>query len=300
MNSVAIFCIYYGQKELPLYSSDCIFPIQAGSAIYGPRAGALRDDEGENISIKNRVWAELTAHYWIWKHYLPFHPKLKYVGFCHYRRFFDFARPASKYLPHLGFNRFSKGFSERYSEKRILSAVGDADIIVPAPSRYSRMLKTNLDHYRYGGHSEKDLRALIEIIKRDHPDYVEDVEAFLSSRIEHIWLQVLMRRDWMMEFLTWQFDILMKLEKVSNWPEDAPFALVRSPAFLAERFLDVWIRHKLRTDGGDLQERQCLFLVPDEDLRLLPQIKRYANFAIDAVRQFLPAKCQHGENKSSL
>ena len=288
MSKLKLFVIYYGDRKLPLYRSDCVEPIQAGSVISGPRENALRDDVGENISVKNRVWAELTAHYWIWKNYLPQHPELDYVGFCHYRRFLDFVRaPRNLYLKHISFGRFAAGFDERYSSERILPEIEGFDVVVPAPSRFARDVKSNYDQYFKGGHSPKDIASLIEIIKSEYPDYVPDMEGYLNSRKAYLWLQFVMRRDWMMEYLEWQFDILSKLEAVSEWPDDAPYSLIRSPAFLAERFFNVWLGHKLRTAGGKLLERQCLFLVPEEECRLSFVVKRYWNFFLEQCKEIV-------------
>ena len=45
-----------------------LFPIQVGCAISEKRLPfALHDDEGENISSKNKMYCELTAQYWAWK-----------------------------------------------------------------------------------------------------------------------------------------------------------------------------------------------------------------------------------------
>ena len=297
MSRLKIFSVYYGQNPVPLYRSDCVEPIQAGCAVSGLREGMLRDDVGDNISAKNRVWAELTAHYWLWKNHLPAHAELDYVGMCHYRRFLDFARaPRNLHLKHVAFGRFARGFAERYSEANVMPCIdaGGFDVVVPAPARLARNVRSCYEQYVMGGHSVRDLDALMKIVRSDYADYVPDMEAWLNGRHAYLWLQFVMRRDWAMEYLAWQFDILQKLESVSAWPDDAQYSLVRSPAFLAERFFNVWLGHKLRTEGGKLLERQCLFLVPDEELRLMPQLKRYANFAMEAVRQFLPAGSRRG------
>ena len=287
MSRLKIFVVYYGQKPIPLYRSDCVEPIQAGCALDGSREGALRDDLGDNISGKNRVWAELTAHWWLWKNYLPVHPELEYVGFCHYRRFLDFTHaPKNLYLKHVSFTRFARGFAERYAEANILPVInaGGFDVVVPAPSRFARDVKSNYEQYIHGGHSPKDLDSLMKIIRSDYPDYVPDMEAYLNGRHAYLWLQFVMRRDWTMEYLQWQFEVLSKLEKISDWTADAAYSLVRSPAFLAERFFNVWLGHKLRTHGGKLLERQCLFLVPEEECRLGFQVKRYWNFFLERCR----------------
>ena len=53
------------------------------------RENLFFDDSGDNISSKNAVLNEMTSIYWFWKNRLPADLRIKYVGFNHYRRFFD-------------------------------------------------------------------------------------------------------------------------------------------------------------------------------------------------------------------
>lgn len=57
-------------------------PIQVGAALTDIRKGCQTDDEGDNISKKNRDYSECTAIYWIWKNTFG----QDYVGINHYRR----------------------------------------------------------------------------------------------------------------------------------------------------------------------------------------------------------------------
>lgn len=47
----------------------------------------FKDNQGENISSKNKNFGTLTSHYWFWKNRLNNHEKLDWIAFCHYRRF---------------------------------------------------------------------------------------------------------------------------------------------------------------------------------------------------------------------
>ena len=47
------------------------------------------DNTGDNISLKNANYCELTGLYWAWKNL-----QCDYIGLCHYRRFLCF-----RYVP---------------------------------------------------------------------------------------------------------------------------------------------------------------------------------------------------------
>lgn len=57
-------------------------PIQVGTELTNVRKNCIHDNDGDNISARNRDYCECTAIYWVWKNY-----KSKgYIGLSHYRR----------------------------------------------------------------------------------------------------------------------------------------------------------------------------------------------------------------------
>lgn len=263
---IKIFPIYYRGAQAPEYRSDVFEPMMAG------------DDPH---------WAELTVHARILSEWLPAHPEATYVGFCHYRRFPDFwRRRPSVYLPHVGFRRFAKGFAARYTAARILPVIDGYDAIVPMPARWDRRVASNYEQYVNAGHPRRELDLLIGIVRRDYPEMVPDLEAYLGDRRAYLWLQFVLRRDWFAEYLRWELDILHKLARQCDWngPGYDTYETSRVPAYLAERFFNVFLRHKLRVSGGRLLERQCVFLVDDRETGLVATVRRYALFFRDLVK----------------
>lgn len=293
MGKLKIFCIYYGQSQVPLYRSDCIEPIQAGCALFGERPGALRDDTGDNISVRNREWAELTAHYWVLRNWLLQNKDVEYVGFCHYRRFLDFNsgpltrfRLLRRFIPfgakYVSFKKFSTYFGSKYIEKKIYPVVNGYDIITTGKVYFPTM--DIYGQYIYSGHPDAELQRLKAIIREGWPDYVDDMERFFSGNEAYMWMNFIMKRSWLQEYLEWQFAILNKLEATSDWEHlnMEVWASARPAAFLAERFINVWIWHKLRTENTKILERQLIKLVDDNDKpsyasRLYGLLKRLLN-----------------------
>ena len=88
--NIKIFVLEHAPCELPAcYGDRSIYqPIQCGRAINEPIAGAIGDDEGDNISSLNVRYNEMTAIYWVVKHYAEI-GNPDYIGFDHYRRFLN-------------------------------------------------------------------------------------------------------------------------------------------------------------------------------------------------------------------
>ena len=69
-------------KTYRMPEDDIFMPVHVGAA--GKESiGYQRDDEGENISLKNPYFCELTGLYWMWKNC-----DNEYNGLVHYRRYF--------------------------------------------------------------------------------------------------------------------------------------------------------------------------------------------------------------------
>lgn len=130
MNKVKIFVTYHSY-DFPVIRSDVFQPIMGGNQGAPLKDGFIGDDTGDNISRLNKNYAELTAHYWILKNYLPT-AKEEYIGLCHYRRFLHFGRNEEEVL-NLGreypespmnltfYKYFTDYIFDKYNEYNIIS-----------------------------------------------------------------------------------------------------------------------------------------------------------------------------------
>ena len=99
--SIKILCCYH--KRNFLIKNDIIVPIHVGRTIAKEASkdgiisdkeyqwlldNMIGDDTGDNISVLNRNFAEITAVYWAWKNYDQL-GNPDYIGLTHYRRLFD-------------------------------------------------------------------------------------------------------------------------------------------------------------------------------------------------------------------
>lgn len=69
----------------PFADRSIYVPVQCGRALHNTIAGTVGDDTGDNISRLNKQYNEMTAIYWIAKHYEEI-GNPEYIGFNHYRR----------------------------------------------------------------------------------------------------------------------------------------------------------------------------------------------------------------------
>ena len=98
--SIKLLCVYH--KPSPLWKNDIVYPIHGGRALLEKKVQSGRissadaqwlkdnmpgDDTGDNISILNPHFNEMTAIYWAWKNYDQLGTP-DYIGFMHYRRQF--------------------------------------------------------------------------------------------------------------------------------------------------------------------------------------------------------------------
>lgn len=77
--------IFIAVHKPSFYLNDEIYkPVQVGTDLVDFSLDILKDNKGDNISQKNKTFAELTMLYWVWKNKMD----ADYIGICHYRRYF--------------------------------------------------------------------------------------------------------------------------------------------------------------------------------------------------------------------
>ena len=279
-----IFCVYH--KPYHLFSSDVFEPIQTGCAEASEDLKILRDDTGDNISHKNKNYGELSAWYWVWKNYLPLYPETEYIGFCHYRRFlnFDKAPPSRKSFHNVITDvEFKEQYFKKYSLERICETIRGFDVILPGKYFFGRKDKSIYHQYVTSGHPKLEIDKLCSIIKAIYPDYERDMEEYLSGRSSYLCLNYVMKKELFEKFMTWVFRLLDEMEKISDWSQYNEYSNQRTPAYLMERFFNVWLNHQIRVNHIKILEREGIlissFLQPIE-------IKKHFFFGITLIKAY--------------
>ena len=277
--NIKIFVSAHKQATFP--EGESILPVQVGAAQATTRfTNTLHDDEGENISVENPRYCELTAQYWAWKN-----ADADYYGFCHYRRYFDFTD-----TPHKE-NDYGE-IIDSYIDDHALAEYGiNDDAIARAVDGWDVITTPLNDVRRIGGFSNlkqhwdadghlrlKDLRHMYDILCARHPDYKVDADAVLGGRTAAFCNMFIMRKEIFFEYNEWLFPLLDEFAAATDFSK-MDVQTTRTVGHLSERLLNIFIAHKQRTGAHwKIKRLQCVhFLHPEPVATLEPLDGKYTN-----------------------
>ncbi len=199
------------QSEISL--PEYMIPIQVGASLTKQRLGigVLTDNEGDNISEKNRQYSELTALYWMWKHC-----KEDIIGLCHYRR--HFILPAN--------------WKEIMEDNEI-------DVILPVPTV---VVPNIIENYKER-HDVTDWEFLMAYLKHNNSvDFEMATEVFQESLYSPCNMFIA-KREIIKQLCEWMFPILAAVEGHGGVKEDV--YQNRYLGFLSERLMTLFF-YKMR------------------------------------------------------
>lgn len=200
--------------------SDSLYlPVFVGKEIHPDVNKTFQgDNTGDNISVKNPNYNELTALYWGWKNL-----DVDGMGLVHYRR----------YLSLKGGKSFDNILTMDES-KKLLSKY---DVILPKRRNY--YIETNKSHYLHV-HEKEPLEVMTKVIRQDYPEYVPAMEKVFNRTWAHMFNMFIMKKKVLNEYCTWLFDILSKVEDQIDIREYTSYEK-RVYGFLSELMLDIWL-----------------------------------------------------------
>ncbi len=184
------------------------------------------DSYGEdNLSIKNKNYAELTALYWIWKN-----DNSDYIGLEHYRRFFY-----HKYLSVFKYIPVSKRKMVKYLKKY--------DVILPERIPLSIFGAKNIFEFYKTCHYGEDLETAGKVIKQMYPEYSEDFDTVMNLDSIFLCNMFVMSKELLNKYCNWIFPIFSELEKIFDMDKYKDNQ-TRVFGFMGERLFNVWIHHQ--------------------------------------------------------
>lgn len=217
MMNIKIIIATHKKYQMP---SDVMYlPIHVGKE--GKEdIGYQGDNTGDNISLKNSNFCELTGLYWAWKNL-----DCDYLGLTHYRRHFCLKKTKDK-------------FKSVLSSNELNLLLQDIDVIVPKKRNY--YIETVYNHYSHTFYKE-DLDITRKILERRFPKYLKAFDEVMAGKTLHIYNMFVMKKDLADKYCEWLFDVLFELEKELDISSYNTF---ESRVFgrVSERLLDVWIK----------------------------------------------------------
>lgn len=170
-------------RELPSW----VVPIQAGSVLTDLKSDEIVDESGDSISEKNRMFAEMTAAYWIWKNA----GSVKYKGLCHYRRHF------------------------LLNQEEVMNLVEDGiDVILTTP-RYvpggvGRMFLEETPA------KEPVFAAMLQAVKECHPEDKGLLEQYMERCLYCPNNMVIAKSEIYNAYCQWIFPVLFRMEEIDK------------------------------------------------------------------------------------
>lgn len=192
--------------------SDLYQPIHVGKILHPElNFDFIGDDTGDNISRKNGSYCELTAHYWAWKNLI-----VDYIGFCHYRRYFDFT--AKFPIMNNDTADISKDkIVNRYLNDDPISLLNDGtEVILASPS----FLPCSVGQNYIKSHIPEDFFLLCRVVLKIYPEYEKTLRKhFFCSNKWIAYNMMFCRKELFDRYAKWLFTILTEVEKYAKVSE---------------------------------------------------------------------------------
>lgn len=268
-------------REYPVPAHPLLRPIQVGAALADRHfPGFLHDDAGENISLRNRSYCELTAQYWAWKN-----SEAEYCGFFHYRRFL-YPDPAAG-RPYLLMPTPTEDTLRKLGYDGFGELIPQYDLILP---KRENMFVSVREHYKSAPfHHEDDLACMERLLAGHSSADAEAAEAYLSGTAQYFGNIFIMRRSVFEAYCAWLFPLLEEFDRIRDTGGYSPQE-ARVDGYLAERLLGVFVQARRNTlrilelprvmfeeDGNVLARKRLELMLLPAGTRRRAMVKRLMN-----------------------
>lgn len=275
MSNIKILISCHKPSMVP--DSEMIRPIEVGAALREHHIeGALRDDTGDNISRKNKMYCELTAQYWAWKNL-----DADYYGFFHYRRYLSFSEEhfPTNVWQNVEETTPSKAVLEKYhiDDAHIHDRTEPYDIVLSEEKNVAKMPDGHGSVYGQYKHGEflnsRDLDTVREIIAEKYPDYLVTFDRLMQGKKTCLCNMYIMKKAIFHQYMAWLFDILFEFEKRTDMRAYTAEGY-RTPGHLAERLLTVFCWYAESTQQLKIRRQQTIIFMEADQKKSLSEIQK--------------------------
>ena len=216
-------------------------PILAGVQNDGYN-GIISDALGDNISSLNPVYNEMTAAYWLWKHYDEIGSPEKIV-FQQYRR--RFAVNAEYNYNECDLLTEKELENIALDTETIDSVFDGADYAAPYPLRV-----TSVKKQYSSAHDIRDVELALTIISELTPEYAETAKEYFEGDASYLYNMFAFDRETFFRYAEWMFTVLDEFVKRRT---------SEGRLFISERLTGVFFR-KLTEEGKREKRLPVLFV----------------------------------------
>ncbi len=257
MKDIKIFVTHTPNKESIRFQAPFTYDVIAGSSFDTKKSDDFyHDNTGENISIRNKSYCELTTQYWAWKNQTA-----DYYGFCHYRRFFNFNESSlheSKWGT-IEFDYFDAQIKEKLhlNESDMRNYIEKYDFLIAKGVEASSMnAKTLYSQYEKASDLHiGDVNILLNIINEKYPWLYETAIRFFKGKVFFPCNMFIMQKQLFQSYSEMLFDILEQFEQIADMSHYSREGY-RTIGHLGERILSIYylyLKEKNMYKLGELQ-----------------------------------------------
>jgi hypothetical protein len=279
-----------------VFKNNVFMPIQVGAAMAKKTLNMQGDNTGDNISLLNPYYCELSALYWLWKNVKI----ADYLGLCHYRRYFTYkkihilatffnhffflsAKIISLFKPGFNYTKiyqidteikgykqllldFSKELNEDIKKNNILSFC-TKEIVLSGRTVYQHLsMAVGL----------KAVDKIQEIVENLYPQYSKLLIKTLHGNSYYSANMIIFKQDIFNDYCSFVFNILQKHYDQFVTSNEVNQSYLRTSGYIAEILTDVYI--KTLEKKIKVRRLNVLFL-SDEAPSRLKRIMRFFGFS---------------------
>lgn len=222
--------------------------------------GMYCDNQGENISTKNKSYCELTTQYWAWKNM-----DADYYGFCHYRRFFSFNEGK---LPETEWGTIEYDYLDEEALKQLhlnepdmVRFIEKYDFIIAAPIRIKQLgAKTVREHYENAEELHiQDVNILLNVIKEKFNFLYEDAQQYFDGSKFYPCNMYIMNRELFQRYSELLFGVLEEFENRADMSQYSREGY-RTTGHLGERLAGIYYEYLKKENKYRLKEAQIALI----------------------------------------
>jgi lipopolysaccharide biosynthesis glycosyltransferase len=300
-DKIEILVVNHKPSYVP--ANSLLKPIQVGTALGNNKLDheAYYDNDGDNISLKNRSYNELTATYWAWKNI-----DADYYGLFHYRRYLSFSSEQKRSaFGSIAYDSVQSavGTIGLDDEDNMRKTIKKYDLILPRREKITGA-ETIYEQYKIE-HNISDLDYCLEYIEKHYPVIAPYTNA-IHSDTGYFYNMFIMKKELFHDYAAFMFDVLDSFEENNDISGYGVYQY-RVTGFIAERIGNIYMHYLQSKKGIKYTELQTSFF---ENTNPEPKIEPIAkkdniavvlaanNFYVPYISTLLHSVAEHA-NKTS-